>query len=290
LYRNQSTFHLKKEGIAMPQKRIFISYRRSDSAGYAGRLYDYLKNYFGSGRIFFDVDTIQAGVNFEQKINTELDNSDAVLVLIGNQWLDCKGKAGNRRLDDPHDYVRLEVATALGKNIVVIPILLQGTQMPSGNVLPDTLYDLSRRNAIRLNDDHWNSDCNLLAGVLKNALNISRSLKERKIRRYRVIVFALAALVTLLALLTQSFFAGSFSLIGVLIKILLTLFVVINVALVTYLLGNIRNEELDRLSWTIISIAILGSFLVSFGGSLTIWSAVVMVFLAGLLNFVESGE
>ena len=274
----------------MSQKRIFISYRRSDSAGYAGRLYDYLKNYFGRGRIFFDVDTIQAGVNFEQKINTELDNSDAVLVLIGNQWLDCKDKAGNRRLDDPHDYVRLEVATALGKNIVVIPILLQGAQMPSGNVLPDTLYDLSRRNAIRLNDDHWNSDCNLLAGVLKNALNISRSLKERKIRRYRVIVFALAALVTLLALLTQSFFADSFSLIGVLIKTLLTLFVVINVALVTYLLGNIRNEELDRLSWTIISIAILGSFLVSFGGSLTIWSAVVMVFLAGLLNFVESGE
>jgi hypothetical protein len=283
-------FCLKKEGIAMSQKRIFISYRRSDSAGYAGRLYDYLKNYFGSGRIFFDVDTIQAGVNFDQKINTELDNSEAVLVLIGNQWLDCKDKAGNRRLDDPHDYVRLEVATALGKNIVVIPILLQGAQMPSGNVLPDTLYDLSRRNAIRLNDDHWNSDCNLLAGVLKNALNVTRSLKERKIRRYRVIVFALSALVTLLAVLDQLFFTTTRDFLGsVMIKLLLVLSVTVNVALVTYLLGNIK-KELDRLSWIIIGSAIIGSITGTLGGPLTLWASIMMVLVAGLLNFVEPDE
>ncbi len=254
----------------MSQKRIFISYRRSDSAGYAGRLYDYLKNYFGSGRIFFDVDTIQAGVNFEQKINTELDNSDAVLVLIGNQWLDCKDKDGKRRLDDPHDYVRLEVATALGKNIVVIPILLQRAQMPSSNELPDTLYDLSRRNAIRLNDDHWNSDSNLLSGVLKNALNVSRSLKEQTIRKYRFIVFALSALATLLSVLSSLYFAGSISLLGLVVKILL-LVPVVNVALVTYLLGNIKTE-LDRLS------------------ELITWMPVMMIFVAGLLNFVEPDE
>src|SRR5215207_9010868 len=185
----------------MSQKRIFISYRRSDSAGHAGRLYDYLKNYFGDERIFFDVNTIRPGVNFEQKINDELENSEAALVLIGNQWLESKDTEGNRRLDNPHDYVLFEVETALGKNIAVIPILLQGVQMPSGNVLPDSLYDLSRRNAIRLNDDHWSSDCNLLAGTLKNALNVPRSLKERKIRRYRFIVFALSALATVMALL-----------------------------------------------------------------------------------------
>jgi hypothetical protein len=280
----------------MSQKRIFISYRRSDSAGHAGRLYDYLKNYFGDERIFFDVDTIKPGTNFEQKLNDELDNSEAVLVLIGNQWLDSKDKEGNRRLDNPHDYVRFEVETAIGKNIIVIPILLQGTQMPSANVLPETLYDLSRRNAIRLNDDHWNSDCNFLAGILKNALNISRSLKERKIRRYRLIVFVLSALVTLLAILSQIYsddywhrgfvFGGLISL-G--IKILLIGSGISNVALVTYLLGNLK-EELDRLSWVIISIAILGGVVIAWGGTFTLWAAVMMILVAGLLNFVQPDE
>ena len=115
----------------MTPKRIFISYRRSDSAGHAGRLYDYLKNYFGDERIFFDVDTIPPGTNFEQRINNELDHSDVVLVLIGNQWLESKDQEGQRRLDQPLDYVRVEVESALKKNIAVIPILLQGTYMPS---------------------------------------------------------------------------------------------------------------------------------------------------------------
>ena len=277
----------------MSQKRIFISYRRSDSAGHAGRLYDYLKNHFGDERIFFDVDTIRPGVNFEQKINDELDNSEAVLVLIGNQWLESKDKEGNRRLDNPHDYVRFEVETALSKNITVIPILLQGVQMASANILPESLYDLSRRNAVRLNDDHWNSDCKLLAGILKNALNVPRSLKERKIRRYRFIVFALSAVATLMAILAQIFprdciYGCPSPLVGLVIRLLLLGSVISNVALVTYLLGNIK-KELDRLSWLIISIAILGSAVVAFDSS-TIWAVVMMVLVAGLLNFVEPDE
>ena len=279
----------------MSQKRIFISYRRSDSAGHAGRLYDYLKNYFGDERIFFDVDTIRPGVNFEQKISDELDNSEAMLVLIGNQWLDSSDKEGNRRLDNPHDYVRFEVETALGKNITAIPILLQGVQMPSANVLPDTLYDLSRRNAIRLNDDHWNSDCNFIAGILRNALNVSRSLQAQKIRRYSFVVFALSALVALLAILSQNIRDPGFSsysferLPFVTVKILLLVLGIINVALVTYLLGNLK-KELDRLSWVIISIAILGSVLIAWGPTTNIWASVTMVFVAGLLNFVQPDE
>ena len=273
----------------MAPKRIFISYRRSDASGHAGRLYDYLRDYFGSDRIFFDVDTIQAGTNFEQRITTELDNSDAALVLIGNQWLDITDKEGNRRLDNPQDYVRFEVETALSKNIPVIPILLQGVQMPSANMLPESLHDVSRRNAIRLNDDHWKSDCNLLVGVLKNALNVSRSLKERKIRRYRLIVFTLSALVTLMAVLSQSFFLDTSTLSGLVVQILTALLGVVNVALVTYLLGNIK-KELDRLSWLIIGIAIIGGITATLGGFLTIWSAVMMMLVAGLLNFVEADE
>lgn len=272
-------------------KRIFISYRRSDSSGHAGRLYDYLKNYFGGERIFFDVDTIQPGTNFEQKINIELDDSEAMLVLIGNQWLESKDREGNRRLDHPHDYVRFEVETALNKNISVIPILLQGTHMPSPNVLPDTLQDLSRRNAIRLNDDHWNSDCKLLAGILKNTLHVSRSLNERKIRRYRLVVFALSALVTLLTVFFQihSFEYPGGDALHFVLSLLLGLSVVGNVALVTYLLGSIKNE-LDRLSWAIISIAIVGAMAVGWGSPYSTWAPVMMILVAGLLNFVEPDE
>lgn len=275
----------------MSQKRIFINYRRSDSSGHAGRLHDYLRNYLGDERIFFDVATIQAGVNFEQKINNELDNSEAVLVLIGNQWLDSKNTEGNRRLDNPQDYVRFEIETALSKNIPVIPILLQGAEMPSKKELPDALSDLSRHNAIRLNDDHWYSDCNLLAGLLKNTLHVSRSLKERKIRRYRLIVFALSALVTLL---TMSFFTFGFGgMLYIVLSLVLGLAVISNVALVTYLLGNIK-KELDRLSWAIIGIAILGAITVAWssawGSPLGIWVSVMMILEAGLLNFIEPDE
>jgi hypothetical protein len=283
---------MRIEGRSMAQdvtqKRIFISYRRSDSSGHAGRLYDYLKSYFGGERIFFDVDTIKPGTNFEQRINSELDNSEAMLVLIGDQWLESKDKEGNRRLDHPHDYVRFEVETALNKNISVIPILLQGTHMPPRNVLPDTLQDLSRRNAIRLNDDHWYSDCKLLAGILKNVLKVSRSVKERKIRRYRLVVFVLSALVTLLTILFQ-FYSFENSILQFVLGPLLGLSVIINVALVTYLLGNIK-KELDRLSWAIISFAILGTITVAWEEPLRIWAPVMMILVAGLLNFVEPDE
>jgi TIR domain-containing protein len=273
----------------MTPKRIFISYRRSDSAGHAGRLYDYLKNYFGDERIFFDVDTIPPGTNFEQRINNELDHSDVVLVLIGNQWLESKDQEGQRRLDQPLDYVRVEVESALKKNIAVIPILLQGTHMPSPNVLPEPLQDLSRRNAIRLNDDHWVSDCSLLAGILKNTLHVSRSLKERKIRRYRLIVFALTALVTLMIVLFQIYSMDSSSILYNLLILLLGLAVIGNVALVTYLLGNIK-KELDRLSWAIIIIAIIGALAVAWGSPFSTWAPVMMILEAGLLNFVEPDE
>lgn len=270
-------------------KRIFISYRRSDSSGHAGRLYDYLKNYFGGERIFFDVDTIKPGTNFEQRISNELDHSEAVLVLIGNQWLDSKDQQGNRRLDHLHDYVRFEVETALNKNIPVIPVLVQGTHMPSPDVLPEPLKDLSGRNAIRLNDDHWSSDCSLLAGILKNSLHVSRSLKERKIRRYRLTVFVLSALVTLLTVVFQMYSSDSSDPLYLALSLIFGLAVVGNVALVTYLLGNIKTE-LDRLSWAIISIAILGAVAVAWVGQSSVWIPVTMFLVAGLLNFVEPDE
>jgi hypothetical protein len=277
----------KKENQPVSQRRIFISYRRSDSAGYAGRLYDYLKSYFGDERIFFDVDTILPGANFEQKITAELDHSDAVLVMIGNQWLEARDPQGNRRLDEPHDYVRYEIETAIGKNIEIIPILVQATPMPSASMLPASISDLSVRNAVRLNDDHWSSDCRFLAGILKNTLDVSRSLKEQKIRRYRMVVFALFVLVALLAVLNYTLSLPDLA--TQVLTTTLTLLVIINVVLVTYLLSTIKRE-LDGLSWIIIGIAIMACLMIARGGYWTLGAAFMMVLEAGLLNFVQADE
>lgn len=276
----------------MAEKRIFISYRRSDASGHAGRLNDYLADYFGSDKIFFDVDTIEPGTDFAQRIANELDNSDAVLVMIGNQWLETKQEAGKRRLDNPDDYVRIEIQTALRKKIQVIPILVQGVQMPSSDMLPEAIRDLSRRNAIRLNDDHWNSDCGFVAAILKNVLNVSKSLKEQKIRRYTSIVFILTALVTLSALLYEvvdwDYIGWGYTL-QFLLAVIFLGGAAVNVAVITYLLGNIK-KELDRLSWIIIGIAIMAVIVVGWEDLAKYWVGVLMLLEAGLLNFVKPDE
>jgi hypothetical protein len=230
----------------MTDKRIFISYRRSDSAGHAGRLYDYLKDYFGEERIFFDVDTIDPGVDFEQKIKSELENSGVLLVLIGDHWLEVKDRLGNRRLDNPRDYIRLEVETALTKNITVIPVLLQGVSIPSGSDLPENLYDLSRRNAIKLSNEYWYSDLSVLTAILKNVLRIPRSLKEQRIKRYRQIVFALSLLAAVLSITNNFILRDSPTLLRDVVKMLYLVVLSGNTVFITYLLVNMKRE-LDRL-------------------------------------------
>ncbi len=273
----------------MTKKRIFISYRRSDSAGYAGRLYDYLKNYFGEDSLFFDVDTIKPGVDFEQKIKTELDNSGVVLVLIGDQWPGVKDANGKKRLDDPHDFVRIEVETALNKDVAVIPVLLQGVPMPSENDLPEKLSDLSRRNAIKLSDENWYSDLGMLTTILKNVLGISGSLKEQRIKRYRQIVFALSLLAVTLSIANNFIFAKSSTALGVAVKFVYLLILSGNTIFVTYLLVNMKRE-LDRLGGIIISMAVITQMFAAWGGSLASLTPIPLLIVAWLVNFVEPDE
>ena len=137
--------------------RVFISYRRDDAAGYAGRLEEALERRLGPGSVFRDVIDIAPGTDFVAAIRTRLAGAHAVLVLIGPRWAG-EGAVGQRRIDQPGDFVRLEVAMALDSGVRVLPVLLQGTDMPAEADLPDPLKPLARRHALNLGDNHWQAD------------------------------------------------------------------------------------------------------------------------------------
>src|SRR5262245_40887774 len=102
---------------------IFISYRREDSSGYAGRLHEQLSAAFGANHIFMDIQDIKPGVDFEDALNRAVGACDILIVLMGKQWLTITDATGRRRIDNPQDFVRLEIATALKRNVRVIPAL-----------------------------------------------------------------------------------------------------------------------------------------------------------------------
>ena len=137
--------------------KVFVSYRRDDSAGFAGRLTDALERRFGADSVFRDVDDIAAGADFGVVIEQALQQVQAVLVVIGPRWLDARDERG-RRLDDPGDYVRREVELALASGKPVIPVLVGGATMPTAEALPPTLRGLANRNALALGDAGWGAD------------------------------------------------------------------------------------------------------------------------------------
>ena len=127
---------------------IFISYRRDDSAGYAGRLYDRLSAHFGTDQVFMDVAGIELGTDFVTAIEQAVGSCKVLIVVIGDEWLTTTDAAGRRRLDDPHDFVRLETSVALEREIRVVPVLVGGALMPRAEELPPELKSLARRQAI----------------------------------------------------------------------------------------------------------------------------------------------
>lgn len=175
---------------------IFISYRRQDSGGHAGRLFDRLVKHFGNNHVFLDVAGIELGVDFVETIEEAVGSSDAVVVVIGRAWLDCTDAQGRRRLDDPKDFIRLEVATAFLRGVRVIPVLVQGASMPSSEYLPQDLEKLPKLQAIELRDARWGSDVSLLIESLENiAPLMSRPRAAAHGRDSPITIAALAAVV-----------------------------------------------------------------------------------------------
>ncbi len=151
-------------------RRIFISYRRSDSADATGRLYDRLVARYSKERIFKDVDSIPLGADFRQVIDGAVGSCAVVLAIIGRGWLSARDEGG-RRLDDPADFVRLEIESALRRGIPVIPVLVSGAVMPREPELPASLRELTYRNGAPVRPDpDFHSDVDRLIRALDNLL------------------------------------------------------------------------------------------------------------------------
>jgi ABC-type amino acid transport substrate-binding protein len=150
--------------------RIFISYRREDTDYPAGWLYERLAAHFDGGQIFKDVDSIQLGDDFVEVITTAVGSCDVLLAVIGDRWLDIADKDGRRRLDNPEDFVRLEIEAALARNVRVIPILVDGATIPRAEELPASLAGLVRRQALELSPTRFDADTSRLLAVLDRTL------------------------------------------------------------------------------------------------------------------------
>lgn len=159
--------------------KLFLSYRRDDSAGHVGRLYDRLVEHFRADEIFVDIDTIEPGQDFVEAIEQAVSAADVLLVIIGKQWLTTTDRQGKRRLDNPHDFVRLEIAAGLKRNTRVIPVLIQGASIPDSAELPEELRPLTRRNAHEINDKNFHHDVSELIAAIQTRSTPAERAKAR---------------------------------------------------------------------------------------------------------------
>ena len=160
---------------------VFISYRREDSPGYAGRLHDHLKREFGTANVFIDVDTLQPGDHFAEAIHKTLSNCDVLLALIGPRWLTAADDQGQPRLEDENDFVRLEIETAFKRNVRTIPVLVERAAMPRAKDLPQPLRPLTMRQAIELADTRWDYDVGKLVRSVARLDQVRQSAVAKSI-------------------------------------------------------------------------------------------------------------
>ena len=160
---------------------IFISYRRDDSEGEAGRLFDDLTREFGSNSVFMDVAGIRPGVDFVQAIEQNVADCGVLLAIIGPTWASIANASGQRRLDDPNDFVVLEIASALKREVPVIPVLVHSAKMPSQDQLPESLKSFSHRNSVELSHARWPSDVQLLIEALNSYVAPSKATVQEPV-------------------------------------------------------------------------------------------------------------
>jgi formylglycine-generating enzyme required for sulfatase activity len=155
--------------------KIFINYRRDDSIATAGRLHDRLAQTFGRNNLFMDVDHMPAGADFVGYLSRQVIDSDVFLVVIGPLWLNARDDEGIRRIDKPDDFVAIEIAAALSRDIRVIPVLVDGAQMPKVGQLPEDLQALAHRNAVDVRNAQFGRDAEVLIGKVRDVLRTKQS-------------------------------------------------------------------------------------------------------------------
>jgi hypothetical protein len=163
--------------------KIFINYRRGDDPQAAGRLFDRLQDIFEPQQLFLDVDNIAPGLDFMRVLDERVAECDVVLAVIGKGWIDARDAAGTRRLDDPDDFVRIEITSALNQGKRVIPVLIGDTPMPHQEQLPEALRPLARRNAVRLTHERFRADTQGLVKALEQALAEIEEARRRDVPR-----------------------------------------------------------------------------------------------------------
>jgi cytoskeletal protein RodZ len=167
--------------------RVFVSYRRNDTPDATDRLTDSLREHFGKGQIFRDVDSIEIGADFAEVIGDSVAGCDVVLAVIGAHWL-ARDEGGGLRIKDPDDYVRLELEAGLQRNVRVVPVLIHDAQVPEQADLPESLHPLLRRNAVTLSRKYWHLDVEELIAAVdriarantgREAANVEHAKRER---------------------------------------------------------------------------------------------------------------
>jgi TIR domain/Sulfatase-modifying factor enzyme 1 len=160
--------------------KVFISYRREDSAGYAHAIHSQLAQHFSKDRVFMDVDTVEPGVDFERVIEKAVGECDVLVALIGRRWMGSE-QGGTSRLDNTKDYVRLEISTALARDIRVIPVLVDGMTMPNEEILPAPLRSLIRRQAMEISNTRFNFDVERLIAAVRRTLSESEEIQHENV-------------------------------------------------------------------------------------------------------------
>jgi hypothetical protein len=158
--------------VSASAPKLFISYRREETAAYAGRLYDALSRRFGEEQVFMDIG-MEPGIDFVEQIGEAVAASRLLVAVIGPRWMSMEDASGRRRIDDPGDFVRVEIEAALQQaDVRVVPVLVQGASMPSAEELPPSLAEFARRNALELSDARWRYDVDRLTSTVERVLGV----------------------------------------------------------------------------------------------------------------------
>lgn len=176
-----------RAGHVVPFPRgVFISYRRSDTGPYARLLKEHLSEAFPDTPVFMDLDSIEAGLDFIEVIRDAVDSCVVVVALIGSRWVTVSDEEGHRRIEDPRDYVRFEIRTALERGVRVIPVLADGAKPLQDHQLPSDLRKLARLSALELSYDRFEYDETRLTAVIRKVLGeVSGAGPSRRDRLHR---------------------------------------------------------------------------------------------------------